>query len=272
MDLSLPERASEMEAVDNAPMQLLPFALYLLEDLLESEVEHLLKVCNEQTDAAVGEIVRLPPRSQFIGGPLRAAFQYHISLGEEGTFDPRYFIAVTSRAWRDDGVLLVTLSDEVPDGKVDNYWVQANAAGLLVANLQIGNMDWYESKEGFALDRSFPSSEETQGHEIDGQDKGSSSKATIDTVSRGSWGAYDDGAPDRSPPAGFYIGIYLTCKKSFQDVLPLLEPAYGRQPPEDYICRFEGGIEPGPHAIHEASKLHPVRALSGGRRGTGDAD
>lgn len=74
--------------------------------------------------------------------------EYHVGLGREGQFDPKYLIVVACRDWRTKGVVTVALDDEEMQCKPDLLWIKAEDAGLALVNLQVSNMSWEELKEG----------------------------------------------------------------------------------------------------------------------------
>ena len=276
-----------MVAYHDVPMSLLPFALYTLVHLDPDDLDDLLRTVSEtSTQTEQDAVVRLPSQSHRIDGPLRAAFDRHLQLGRENQFDPHYFLAVTSQDWRKEGILIVTLDDDRLECMVDKCFVHAQGSGLLLVNLQIANMDWYEIKEHYALDRA---THDTSAHNDDddngddgddgddsdgtghsGRDQGggkavrSQQEASHPTpgatkTDHKSEDDFKDDAPDKKPPAGFYIGIYVTAAITYDQVLPSIQPAYGLQPADDYICRYEGTLQAGSQMVQEACGLHPQR-------------
>ena len=71
--------------------------------------------------------------------------KYHVELGAEGQFDPKYFIVCV----HEDSytVVVVTLDHDDRECTPDLLWIDINESGSICANLQIANISWYEAKE-----------------------------------------------------------------------------------------------------------------------------
>ena len=152
-DLSLPTKAPSMAQYHHRPMTLHPAALYTLVDLSDGKLELLQRECPTgcfDTGDKTGNSVRPAPQARFVGQPLRAVFDYHLELGKQDEYEPRWFIATvdqTKEDWETKGGILVTLDDDDLACHVDQFRIAARDAGLSVVNLQIGNTSWYEEKE-----------------------------------------------------------------------------------------------------------------------------
>ncbi|KAI3331714.1 hypothetical protein HD806DRAFT_478098 [Xylariaceae sp. AK1471] len=246
-DLSLPAKAPSMARYHDEPMSLCPAALYTLVDLTDAELGDLERECEAgciDTGNERGTGVRLAPQPRFIGQPLRAVFDYHLELGTQNTFEPRYFIAVVEQDWRTKGVMLVTLDDDELDCNVDSFRIKAVDAGLSVMNLQIGNSSWDEEKDGYEF---HPNTGAGDDNDDD-----------------------DDGppAPTKNIPLGYYIPIYIHSSLSEEKVIADLEPAFKKKSPEDFACRVQAKLTPITSAsgitstqdlIQQAATLHPLR-------------
>ncbi|KAI1379799.1 hypothetical protein F4677DRAFT_407680 [Hypoxylon crocopeplum] len=254
-DLSLPAKAPSMARYHDEPMTLHPAALYTLVDLTDAELGDLERKCEAgciDTGSEPGTSVRLAPRPRFVGQPLRAVFDYHLELGTQNTFEPRYFIAAVEKDWRAKGVILVTLDDDELDCNVDSFRIKAVDAGLSVVNLQIGNSSWDEEKDGYE----FHPDNGDGGDDDDDDDTNNDDN--------------DDGppAPTKNVPLGYYIPIYIHSSLSEDEVTANLEPAFKKKSPEDFACRVQAKLTPASSAsdttstqdlIQQAAALHPLR-------------
>jgi hypothetical protein len=256
LDLSLPARAPSMARYHDQPMTLHPAALYTLVDLTDAEFQELQDECEAEcleTGHERGTSVRPAPQSRFVGQPLRAAFDYHVDLGTQDTYEPRYFIAAVEKDWRVKGVILVTLDDDDLECKVDKFRVKAVDSGLSIVNLQIGNTSWDEEKEGYEFQ---------PGNDDDDGDNNNNDS--------GDDGDGGDGppAPDKNIPLGYYIPIYMHSNLSEDQVVANLEPGFKQKEPENFACRVQAKLTPGMSAsemtpaqelIKQAAALHPQR-------------
>ncbi|KAI1733795.1 hypothetical protein F4680DRAFT_440383 [Xylaria scruposa] len=255
-DLSLPAKAPSMVRYHDEPMTLHPAALYTLANLTDEELEELERECETgciDTGNERGTSVRLAPQSRFVGQPLRAAFDYHLELGTQNTYEPRYFIAAVEKDWNTKGVILVTLDDDELDCNVDSFRIKAVDAGLSVVNLQIGNSSWDEEKEGYEFDP-----DNGNGDDEDDDDNDDDNDDN------------DDGppAPTKNVPLGYYVPIYIHSSLSEDKVIANLEPAFKMKSPEDFVCRVQSKLTPTSSAsdttliqdlIRQAATLHPLR-------------
>ena len=143
LDLNLPERASESVAERLVhTLSSLPFAIYTLVDLPETEFEALIKCCNsdEALDDDQKPVQRPPNWNAFIGKPLRVVFDFHGSPGDhQKDFDDHFFLAVTTPDWRDRGIMLVIIHTIKEDGKVCSFQCKASTTSVGLINLQVGN-------------------------------------------------------------------------------------------------------------------------------------
>lgn len=150
IDLTLPPGTPEIERYHHVGMRILPFALYTLIDIPSDENTALTQACNAQSRPDNVQ-VQPAPEYRFVGGPLRRVYDYHLRLVREGQFDPRWFVVVTSRDWREKGVLIVALDDDDLQCKTDAYFIKAEESGISLVNLQVGNTNWEDVKEGSSL-------------------------------------------------------------------------------------------------------------------------
>ncbi|KAI0849404.1 hypothetical protein F5Y00DRAFT_235621 [Daldinia vernicosa] len=257
-ELSLPAKAPSMARYHNEPMTLHPAALYTLVDLDNAELEYLERECESgcvATGSEPGTSVRLAPRSRFVGQSLRAVFDYHLELGPQNTFEPRYFIVTSEKDWQTKGVILVTLDDDELDCNVDSFRIKAADAGLSVVNLQIGNTSWGEEKDGYELHLSNADGDKDDDNDNDNEDEGDDD---------------DDGPPRprKNVPLGYYVPIYIHSSLSEDKVIADLEPAFKYKSPEEYACRIQAKLTPAPSTsntvstqdlIQQAVSLHPLR-------------
>ena len=146
IDLTLPAKAPDMTQYHEQSMTLAPFALYDLAGLDNDDYENLLNTCNSKYGDH-GNSVKRPPQYNFKEKPLKEAFDYHLSLGKSGTFEPVYFLAVTTPMWKTQGVLAVALDDETRQCNVDSCFLTAEESGLAMVNVQIDMLDWSDVKK-----------------------------------------------------------------------------------------------------------------------------
>ena len=238
-----------MARYHDEPMALHPAALYSLVDLTDAELGDLERECEVacvDTGNEQGTSVRLASQPRFVGKSLRTVFDYHLELGKQNTFEPRYFIVAVDKEWRNRGVLLVTLDDDELDCNVDSFRIKAIDAGLTVVNIQTGNSSWAEEKEGY----------EFRPDSGDGDDDGDDDDND------------DRSTPIKNIPLGYYIPIYIHSSLSEDKVIADLEPAFEYKTPETIACRVQAKLTPASSAsgatstqdlIQQALTLHPMR-------------
>ncbi|KAL1864936.1 hypothetical protein Plec18167_009609 [Paecilomyces lecythidis] len=253
-DLSLPAKAPSLDAYYGESQN--PVALYILVDLTDEELQELQRECETgciETGNEPDSCVRPAPRPRFVGQPLRAVFDYHLEVVKQKTYEPRYFIAAVDKDWRAKGVILVTLDDDELEGNVDSFRIKAVDSGLIVVNLQIGNLGWEEEKEGyeFHLDSDDENDEDNDGNDENDDDD-------------------DDGppAPIKNVPLGYYIPIYIHSDLSEYGVVSNLEPAFKLKTPDSIASRVQAKLTPASSAsdatstediVQQAVTLHPRR-------------
>ncbi|KAH7317013.1 hypothetical protein B0I35DRAFT_434405 [Stachybotrys elegans] len=257
-NLSLPARAPSMIRYHDQPMELHPVALYTLVELSDAELGDLQRECESacvDLGHEPGNCVRPAPQSRFVGEPLRAVFDYHLDLGTQNTYDPRYFVVAVGKDWRTEGVVLVTLDDDDLDCVVDQYRTKAADAGLSVVNLQIGNSSWSEEKDGYGLD---PNDDSGSG---DGDDDNDDDDDDDND---------DEGppAPTKNVPLGYYIPIYSHSGLDEDEVVARLTPGYKTMSPENIACTVQAQLTPRSSnsdtattqdLVQQANTLHPRR-------------
>ncbi|KAI8958019.1 hypothetical protein F5Y11DRAFT_337575 [Daldinia sp. FL1419] len=273
-DLSLPAKAPSMERYHDAPMSLHPAALYTLVDMDDTELADLVRECESgcvDTGNDPGNSVRFAPRSNFVGQPLRAVFDYHLELGLQDTFDPCYFIAAVWKDWKTNGVIMVTLDDDDLECNVDKFRIKAADSGLSIVNLQIGNSSWEEEKECYGLDPDSEDGDDDVDSEDDEDDEGNEDGDKEEKKDDGDDGGDDDDGPPRpkkNVPLGYYIPIYIHSSLSEDKIIADLEPAFQHKSPKDYACRVQAKLTPASTAsnialfrdlIQQAVSLHPLR-------------
>jgi hypothetical protein len=119
-----------MDRFRDIPADILPFALYTHVSLSDEEVTRLIETCNRQLEPSVRDTVRLGPRNDFCDQPLRASFQHHINeVAHRREFYPFYFAALVTQDWENSAVLLVTLSDDNDECKVDKLFARLRMSG-----------------------------------------------------------------------------------------------------------------------------------------------
>ncbi|KAI1250122.1 hypothetical protein MGN70_008573 [Eutypa lata] len=246
--LSLPARAPSMARYHDEPMTLHPAALYTLVDLADAELGDLERECEAacvDTGSEWGTSVRLASQPRFVGQPLRSVFDYHLELGQQTKFEPKYFIVAVDKAWRSKGVILVTIDADELDCNVDSFRIKAVNSGLTVVNIQIGNSSWAEEKEGHEF---HPDNRDSDDDDVD-DDLGPP-------------------VPTENIPLGYYIPIYINSSLSEDKVIADLEPAFKYKSPEEFACRIQAKLTPASSASHttptqdliqQAATLHPMR-------------
>lgn len=244
-DLSLPERVPEMERYHDAPMSLLPFALYALCKLDNNKSESYRQMCATDID---DDQVRLPPRWDFHGESLRAIIRYHVELGRQGEFDATYFIVC---AYEDcSSAVLVTLDDDDMECKPDLLWVPMDQAGLTCTSLQVSNTDWSEAKE---QDLGGPQ----WWQPGPGRDPSAPEDADV--------GPPNDQEYGPPPPVGFHVQLYTIDGIDQDKLLFEIQPGPEEQKhdPSQHSCKAHHlpvtSSEQSP--AREAANLHPSRCL-----------
>ncbi|KAF3059650.1 hypothetical protein GL218_04321 [Daldinia childiae] len=252
LDLSLPAKAPSMACYHDVPMTLHPVALYTLVDLDDVELGYLERECESECvviGSEPGTSVRLAPRSRFVGQPLRAVFDYHLELGPQNTFEPRYFIATSEKNWQTKGVILVALDDDKLECNVDSFRIKAADVGLSIVNLQIGNSSWNEEKNGYKLHPDNGDGDEEEEEEDDDDDDGPP-------------------RPRANIPLGYYVPIYIHSSLPEDKVIADLEPAFKYKSSKEYACRIQAKLTPASLSsdtastqdlIQQAVVLHPLR-------------
>jgi hypothetical protein len=134
----------DMAQFENRPMTLDAFALY---NLVDTEDEPSGLVQESQSDCPCDDYVRF--RKAPGVKSLRSLIDFHLDTTVQDGFDPNFLLVVTDPDWRHNGLTLVTLGDD--EGKPDKFVLKTADSGILLVNLQIGNTDWYEAKEGYEL-------------------------------------------------------------------------------------------------------------------------
>ncbi len=231
-DLTLPSKATEMVEYHDRPMQLLPSALYTLVDLTSEELTQLQQACESGIGCDPGTKIQFPPHHTYISRPLRAVFDYHIELGREGDFDPKYFIVATKQDWKAEGVLLVTLDDDDLECNVDSFRCRAETAGLSLVNLQVGNTSWGDEKDGYKIG---DKDDDETSDEVDYEQR--SDRGSEDTA--GKIAAPKHGVPPKTPPTGFFIGVYAQSETEGTALIRRIEPAASVKSADEFCCRLQ---------------------------------
>ena len=154
-DLSLPDTVPGMARYRDRPMTIAPFALYDPLDLSNDSAE-VVEECNSMCPR--DDYVHLQKSTDITS--LQSLVDFHLNSTVPEGFDPCWFLVVTDRDWRSNGVLLVTLSDD--EGKPDIFHIETASSGLVLVNLQIANTDWFEAKENY--DRANHDNDEKDTH------------------------------------------------------------------------------------------------------------
>ena len=258
--LTLPSQAPGMQYYHNRPMQLLPFALYTIVEFTDEELTQLQLACESENDCAPGTKVQSPTQFRYIGGPLRDAFDYHVQLGTEGKFDPRYFIAATNQDWRAKGVLLVILDDDDLECNVDLFQTRAETSGLSLTNLQVGNTDWLDEKDGYEISKTGDDKTSHEGDDVESHNDGSDG-GTEDRAEKSTTFTYE--VPPQPPPTGFFIGVYAQSDTEGMALIHKIEPAANIKRADEFVCRLQSDSSftslPFEDRITQACKYHPLR-------------
>jgi hypothetical protein len=269
-DLSLPAKAPSMAQYHDKPMTLYPAALYTLVDLTDIELGDLVRECEAgciNLGSEPGTSVCLAPQPRFVGQPLRAVFDYHLELGTQDTFDPRYFIVAVDKDWQAKGVILVTLDDDALDCNVDSFRIKAVDVGLSILNLQIDNSSWKGEKSAYRIRPDVGDRNENGDDDANDDDANDSDNDDSDEDDD-----YDDNdgppAPTKNTLLGYYVPIYIHSSLSEDEVIAKLEPMVKQKVPENYVCRIQAKLTPASSApsttsvqdlIQQAVTLHPLR-------------
>ncbi|KAI9865710.1 MAG: hypothetical protein M1813_002168 [Trichoglossum hirsutum] len=221
-DLTLPSTAPTDQYHEDSLGK--PLAIYTLTDFQGDEAEELRRLIGSNEYD-----VRLAPRYNFAGEALRAVFDYHLKLAEDGVYNPTIFIVAVQKTWNKDGVLLVSLDWDGECG-VDTCRMRAEDVASAVMNLEIANMDWEELKDG-----ELPSVESvTAGLGV----------TTVESM-------------DRKKLPHHTFGIYTTAGANMTNIHVQLEPDWDRKRPEDCLCEFAGNMTAYPDPWGEVLSNHP---------------
>ena len=145
VELDLPKHTPQAVREREQSFALHPFALYTIADISENEYSRSLERCNSRYGDHENS-VRRPPKYGFVGRSFQEILDYHITLAKDKRYDMVNFLVITSKEWEQFGIILVTLDDEL--GNVDSCQIPAEDTGITLVNLQIGNADWKEIKDG----------------------------------------------------------------------------------------------------------------------------
>ena len=246
-------------------MDLLPAALYTLVPISDSDLSDLQTLCESQSEVDVpGRNIALPPipSTQFVGKSLKDVMDYHLELisrnhDSEG-FDIPRFVVVVDEDWRtkaggSPAVMLVTLDDDELECRTDMFRVRAEDVGLQVIGLNLGNTDWEESKEGYAI---------VEGDEEGGDGEGGGEGEILSSP-------YDPGevgagpVPSRGPTLlGFYIGVYALEGVDLRELIWTLEVVPDLKTEKEFSCRMQGvfpeKLEEG-GVVRRAMEVHAER-------------
>lgn len=257
LDLTLPTGTIFALRYRDQPMQTRPAALYTLVDVTDVELQEIREICESKCEAPnPGVNVRLPPQAKFVGESLRAVFDYHLELGGGNTFDPMHFIAAIDRNWRANGVLLVTLDNGDQECKVDSFCIRAEDSGLTVVNIQIGNSDWSEQKETYAIElhKGDGLGESDDGDGSDGGD--GNGKQNVDDEDGNNSGPE---IPKGPPSTGYYIGTYVLEGLDAETIIRTIEPFASMKKRSEFCCTLQSIISATADPVDQAFMLHPIR-------------
>lgn len=246
-----PTSSPRMDRFRDVPMDLLPFACYIHVRLSSAELNEVLTTFDSEVPEGARNAVKTPPRYDFAGVPLRASFDHHIDeVVPSGEFDHFHFVAVVDENWREKGILIVALDDDWGELKVDKICIPAAQAGLIVVNLQIGNVGFEEYKEQYES-----CNNDSAG---DGDNRLLSALDESIQANNRPEDYYSDGAADLVPYCEHWIGLYAVEEIPFDELMRRLSPR--PVPLEQCVVRPEGRVpDQESAAIRVASSLHPVR-------------
>jgi hypothetical protein len=141
-DLSLPDTVSGMARYHDRPMTIAPFALYDPINLSNGAVE-VVEECNSMCPG--DDYVHFQKTSNITS--LKSLIDFHLNSTVPQGFDPCWFLVISDQDWRNNGILVITLSGD--EGRPDMFYIETADSGLVLVNLQIANTDWFEAKEGY---------------------------------------------------------------------------------------------------------------------------
>ena len=168
-------------------------AIYTLYDASAEELTAICAACEKTgVKPSYGEnkgyIHAAPQPKQ---DSIAAAVANHRALDKAGKWDADYFAIAETAAWREEGILAVTLStydfEEIEDVDAeeedregakavwargyDTHRFRPAAVGIMFINLQIANMGWAEHKEWDAVQPGAPDSDDEEGNGIPPRDE-----------------------------------------------------------------------------------------------------
>ncbi|KAF2106080.1 hypothetical protein BDV96DRAFT_591596 [Lophiotrema nucula] len=280
VDLTLPESSSPaIDAYKDMPDDLLPFALFVHVRLSgDDELARVEEACNSQIGGT--NTIQRVPGLDFSGQPLRAALAEHLNKLATRRFDPFYFVAVVDEDWKEVGLVIVTMDDGSDEDvcHIGQLRVPVEEVGLVLVNLQLANMDWSELEEQYEVPAGGHGDDDNDSDD-DGSDSGGdeggdqhrpdqtspTAKHEDSMRTSHSWtdvSEYSDGASDKPPNVGYWIGLYAIPGIDFEAVMRALHPSWGPLVPfPELICRPEGRVpaESQAKAVVHAKRLHPLR-------------
>jgi len=281
LDLTLPATAPADYLSRPRENDILPTALYTLISLTAEELTEVARACqHEELDFDEYAIVRPAPEPHFVSQPLRAVYDSHLQLGEQGEFDPVYFIVVVDKDWKENGVLLVTLENDDEPPAVDSFLCPVEDTGSIVQNLQIANTDWDECKDNYEIGGAGDDDDDDDDED---EDEGEDDKEEQEELpTDAAEGQSDDEGPEypsRKPAYDYLIPIYTLESVDAEALISSLEEDADEKPNPftDYQIRNQASLKPtGPSntdiktlskpdplvaedLVAQACALHPIR-------------
>jgi hypothetical protein len=176
LDLKLPRTAPAAYLSQTSDTGYLPIAIYTLVPLPEEELDEVTRVCQQDYDDDAEEAVRAAPEPHFISQPLRAVYDSHLQLGLQGEFDPTFFIVVTARDWKKEGLLLVTLINDDEPPAIESFMCEAESVSTSLLNLLVANLGFTDLRESFEVGVGYNNGQEV-AEDDDNEKEGSPTDA-----------------------------------------------------------------------------------------------
>ncbi|KAF2827257.1 hypothetical protein CC86DRAFT_208778 [Ophiobolus disseminans] len=283
-DLTLPPTAPANYLSRDHPREGEFAALYTLIPLSEAKLREIASACEPNYEKGEDDIVRVAPEPHFISQPLRAVYDSFLELDSIRQFDPYYFVVVVHEDWRKEGLLLVNIYNDDEPPAIDSFFCKAEDVGSIVLNLQIGNTDWYEAREGYEVgvdngEEDGDDDDEDKDDDDEG-DKGKDDEPELPTDA-GERQSEDEGPeyPSKKPTYDYLIPIYTLDSVDADAVISSLEEDMDDKPNPftDYQIRHQASLKPtNPSSkdiktlskpdplitedlITQACALHPIR-------------
>ncbi|RAL04576.1 uncharacterized protein BO80DRAFT_441453 [Aspergillus ibericus CBS 121593] len=168
LNLTLPATCPALHQGDDTNWSNASFALYTLVTLTPSDLDTLTTTLSHEwkqtTTSGATSLVRTPPLHNYAGQNLQAIVQAHIELDkefvprEDGSqrgdlhWFPTAFLVVTSREWKERGLLFVYVDTGLENCPLERFWFAVDDAYGMLVGLRVGEVTPARCREFFDLE------------------------------------------------------------------------------------------------------------------------